>query len=181
MLTPNQFRSRWEAEVVASDPLPDDCQLVCVPRERLSGFRLSRATQEFLSEAGLPRACAPCLSFEEVGKGLLRLWDVFAPRQWQPTEKTGLEHYLMIGSDGAGNPFCIDERDGRVVMLDHELLFDVKRRDKRTMFVNSGIPEFAESLLVYQNSDEGAHRLAIEQIDPPAIQKGAFWSYENAG
>ena len=111
----------------------------------------------------------------------MRLWDVFAPGQWQRSEQTGLEHYLMIGSDGAGNPFCVDERDGKVVMLDHELLFDVKRRDKRTMFVNSSIPQLAESLLVYQNYDDDTCRQAIEQIDPPAIQKGAFWRYQNPG
>ena len=131
MLSPNQFKERWQADVVVREPLIDDLQLVAVPAERLAPLRLPQAAREFLAEAGLPRACAPFLCFEEVSKGLPRLWEVFAPGQWQPHEKAGLEHYLMIGSDGGGNPFCIDERDGKVVMLDHELLFDLKKRDKR--------------------------------------------------
>jgi hypothetical protein len=111
---------------------------------------------------------------------LVRLCEVFSPNQWQPGEKVGLEHYLMIGSDGAGNPLCIDQRDGTVVLLDHELLFDVKRRDRRTMFVNSGIPEFAQSLLAYQRSTPDSFSRTLSKIDPRAAEKGTFWSYEHS-
>jgi hypothetical protein len=48
------------------------------------------------------------------------------------------------------------------------------------MFVNSGIPEFAESLLVYQNSSPQFHRQTLREIDPPALQKGAFWTYQHS-
>jgi hypothetical protein len=179
MLAAQQFRDKWQVEVVANSKLPDDERLVTVPPERLASLRLSPSAREYLSEAGLPKACGPCLSFEE--GHLPRLWEVFSPSQWRPEEKVGLEHYLMIGSDGAGNPLCIDERDGRVVLLDHELLFDVRRRDSRTMFVNSGIPEFAQFLLAYHRSPSGSYWPAFCEIDPPATEKGAFWSYERPG
>lgn len=178
MLTPEQFRTRWEKEVVATDKLPDDVRLVTVPSERLTSFRLPQAARDYLSKAGLPKACAPCLSFEETGKGLARLWEVFSPGQWQPIEKVGFEHYLMLGADGEGNPLCIDERDGKVVLLDHELLFEVKQRDSRTIFVNSSIPEFLESLLIYQGASPEAHLKALRELDPPAAQPGTFWSNE---
>lgn len=84
----------------------------------------------------------------------------------------------MIDFDGAGSPFCIDERDGRVVLIDHELLFDMKRRNKMVMFVNSGVPELAESLLVYQHSSPKLHQHTLRGIDPPALEKGAFWTYQ---
>ncbi len=42
----------------------------------------------------------------------------------------------MIGCDGSDSPICVDERDGKVVLVDHELLFDLKRRDARIVFVN---------------------------------------------
>ena len=180
MLTPKQFKDRWQAEVVSTDPLPDDVRLVTVPADKLASLRLPQLVREYLTEVGLPKACAPCLSFDELGKGLPRLWDVFSPTQWRPNEKIGLEHYLMIGFDGSGNPFCIDERDGKVVLLEHELLFDTKNRNKLTMFVNSGIPQLAESLLLYQHSSPDAHRKALLEIDPPATQKGTFWSYEHS-
>jgi hypothetical protein len=109
-----------------------------------------------------------------------RLWELFSPKQWNAEEKVGLEHYVTIGSDGAGNPLCADERDGKVVLLDHELLFDVKRRDKRTMLVNSGIPELAQSLLAYQRSSPDSFWRSLCEIDPPAAEKGTFWSYEHS-
>jgi len=45
--------------------LPDDERLVTVPPERLASLRLSPSAREYLSEAGLPKACGSCLSFEE--------------------------------------------------------------------------------------------------------------------
>lgn len=82
MLSPQQFKEDWEAEVVAKDSLPDDVRLLVVPVERLTSLRLTEAARHHLAEAGLPKACAPCLTFDEIEKGLPRLWDVFSPGSW---------------------------------------------------------------------------------------------------
>ena len=89
-----------------------------------------------------------------------------------------MEHYLVLGFDGAGNPFCIDERDGRIVLLEHELLFDVKRRARLIQFVNSGLPQFAESLLAFQRCPPDECLKALQEIDPPASNKRTFWNCE---
>ncbi len=179
MITPQEFSARWQAEVVSRDPVPDSVKLLRATAHSLASARLPDATRRFLIEAGLPQSCAPFLCFGEVGEGLPRVWDVYAPRpQWRPEEKIGLEYYLMIGSEGSGNPICLDERNGSVVMLDHELLFDPKAREKRTVFVNSGIPELAECLLLFETSAPRARLAALGQADPPAVRKGAFWFSE---
>jgi hypothetical protein len=176
MLTPEQFTSRWQSEVVAKDTLPEDVKLLTLPAQRLATCKIPDSARQFLVEAGLPNACAPFLGFEEVGKGLPRIWERYAPGQWQPDEKIGLEHYVLIGyEDNAGNPICLDELDGRVVTVEHELLFDPRARERRIMFVNSSIPQLAECLLLYQTSSPQDRLAALAQIDPPAIRKGAFW------
>ena len=176
MLTPQKFSLRWHSEVVAKDSVPEDARLLTAPAQRLGSLRLPESTRHFLSEAGLPKACAPSLGFEEVGKGLPRIWERYSPGQWRPEEKAALEHYLLIGyDDGGGNPICVDERDGQVSLLEHELLFDPKAGEARNMFVNSGVPELAECLLVFRTTPSQSLLETLRQVDPPAVVKGAFW------
>jgi hypothetical protein len=63
-------------------------------------------------------------------------------------------------------------------MVDHELLFDPKAVAARIMFVNSGIPELAECLLLFHTASPQDRLTALKQADPPAVKTGAFWSYE---
>jgi hypothetical protein len=178
MLSPRQFVLRWQEEVVATNADSDD-QLVDLPSHRAADLPLIPETaRRFLVEAGLPQSCAPCLTFGDLTHGLQYLWDVFSPGQWRPEEMQGLAHYGLIGSDGAGNPICIDERDGRVILIDHELLFDPKSEERRVTFVNSSIAQLAESLLLVNTLPSSAQLEAIKQIDEAAVAEGAFWSYE---
>src|SRR5215204_4808602 len=131
MLTPFQFVERWQAEVVPKSACADE-PLARLPCRGMARFPLLPGTaRQFLSEAGLPKSCAPCLTFDDLTDGLRHLWEVFSPSQWRQEEKRRLEHYGLIGSDGAGDPICIDERDGRVIILNHELLFDPSSEETR--------------------------------------------------
>jgi hypothetical protein len=81
----------------------------------------------------------------------------------------------MIGSDGAGNPICVEQSTGTVIMLEHEDWF------RTLQFVNSSIRQLAECLLAYMGEhDADRFRVAIRQIDPPALTESAFWWYEAA-
>jgi hypothetical protein len=178
MLSPHQFVERWQAEVVAKSACPDE-QLVTLPSRDVAGFPLLPETaRRFLSEAGLPNSCPPCLAFDDLSDGLRHLWEVFSPGQWKHEEKQGLEHYALIGSDGAGDPICIDERDGRVIFLDHELLFDPNSEESRLKFINSSVEQLAESLLIVGTIASNGVLDAIKAIDEAAVAGGTFWSYE---
>jgi hypothetical protein len=179
MLTPDQFVERWLAEVVATSAFPETDKLVTLPSHRVAEFPLLPETaRHFLTQAGLPQSCAPCLTFDDLTDGLRHLWEVFSPGQWTPEERQGLEHYGVIGSDGAGNPICVDEREGRVVLVEHELLFDPKSEERRVTFVNSSIAQLAESLFLVSTLPSSSRLEAIEQIDKAAAAKATFWSYE---
>jgi len=180
MLTPQEFAERWQTEVVAKSDLPDRDRLVTAPPNLIASVALSDETRQFLTDAGLPESCAPCLAFDEVAHGLQRLWQVFSPTQWKPHEKHGLENYGLIGFDGAGNPICIDEKNGQVVLIDHERLFNPDARQRTLMFVNSSLRQLCECLLAVNSLPNARHLDAIKQIDEPAAANGAFWSYETA-
>jgi hypothetical protein len=124
----------------------------------------------------LPGDAAPCLSFDRAARPR-PIWEVFGiPTQWSAEERERLAPYRMIGSDGAGNPICVEAGSGAVWLLDHEDRFRTRQ------FVNSGVGQLAECLLAYFGErDPERFRAAVMTIDPPALAERAFWWHEAAG
>jgi hypothetical protein len=85
----------------------------------------------------LPEEAAPGLSFEEAAR-LLPIYEVYGDPDWSEADIERLAGYRMIGSDGAGNPICIVQGTGAVVLLDHEDWFRTRQ------FVNSSVRQLAE-------------------------------------
>jgi hypothetical protein len=123
----------------------------------------------------LPCDAAPCLTFEDAASPR-RVWEQFgASRDWSKADRARLASYLAIGSDGAGNPICIDETTGAIWLLEHENHF------QSSQFVNSNISHLAESLLAYMGEDEPERfRQAVAELDRPAMESNTFWWQEAA-
>jgi hypothetical protein len=120
----------------------------------------------------LPASAAPFLTFAELSQ-MPRVQDVFNLEGWPEEELAKLEPYRMIGSDGAGNPICVERETGLIWLLDHDVLFQTRQ------FVNSSIGQLAESLLAYLGEDAPERVLAtIAAEDPRAMNEGAFWWHE---
>ena len=121
----------------------------------------------------LPESAAPCVTFDRAAQPR-PIHEIFgAPLEWSDEGRERLSPYLAIGSDGAGNPICVEAGTGHVVLLDHEDEF-------RTLtFVNSSINQLRESLLAYLGEDDfDRFYAAISEIDPPALYDGSFWWIE---
>ena len=155
--------------------------------------RLSEASSRFLVETGMPDGAE--LSFDDLVNGLRKVYDVYSPNDsnyWNDSDRERLASYLMFGSDGAGNPVCLDlANQERVVLLDHERRFEV------TDFVNSSVAQLAECILIFRETVE-TYRLGagedaelnggnvpaplVEQAlrdigrrDPPAVGENCYW------
>jgi len=126
--------------------------------------------------AVLPAEAAPCLSFNQASRPA-PIWEVFgAPSEWPPSDRERLAALRVIGSDGAGNPLCVDEGSEAVLLLDHEDGFRTQQ------FVNGSVVQLAECLLSYMGEREVERfRLAVLAIDPAALAEGSFWWHEAAG
>ncbi|HEY2787695.1 MAG TPA: hypothetical protein VGJ05_22245, partial [Fimbriiglobus sp.] len=60
----------------------------------------------------LPDDAAPCLTFELAAQPV-QIWKMFGSQSdWSPEDRERLAPYFMIGSDGAGNPICIENTTG---------------------------------------------------------------------
>lgn len=128
-MTPAEFRDRWIAEGE---------ELVTYPASALVGVRLPPEARTFLLDAGLPRSAAPCLDFRAPIESTLPT----ASEMWHLPE--GFARYRVIGSNGFGDPVCIDEDDnGAIVYLNHDNEF-------ARVFVNSSAPQLAECLLAFR-------------------------------
>jgi SUKH-4 immunity protein len=123
----------------------------------------------------LPDSAAPCVSFQEAARPV-PVWKAFGPASaWSPEERERFESYRMIGSDGAGNPICVEQSTGAVVLLDHSDRFRTRQ------FVNTGVHQLAECLLAYMGEqDRERFRTAVLDIDPTAIAERSFWWHEAA-
>ena len=124
----------------------------------------------------LPDSAAPFLSFDRAAWPA-PIWEVFGiPSQWSQAERERLAPYRMIGSDGAGNPICVEQGTRAVVLLDHEDRF------RTWQFVNSSVSQLAECLLAYMGEREPEQfHAAVRAIDPVALADRSFWWHEAAG
>ncbi len=178
-MTPDAFRDQWCDD--------EDEELILFTEEALAGISLPEDSREFLISAGLPDSAAPFLDFRAPDVGQLPN----VAESWQ--QGAEFRRYRIIGSNGSGDPVCIDEAEnGQVVYLNHD--FNFKR-----VFINSSIPTLAESLLMYRkcirdvqerngedawlDGDIPAEILEsineeLKRIDPAGIQSECFWSFE---
>jgi hypothetical protein len=142
-------------------------------KERECGFEGLATEMVACGPDVLPTDAAPDVNFDRAARPV-PIWEVFGPRaDWPPADRERLDPYRMIGSDGCGNPICLVQATGSVVLLDHEDRFRTVR------FVNSSIRQLGECLLAYMGEeDPDRFRLAIADIDPAALAEGAFWWYE---
>jgi hypothetical protein len=191
MIEAAEFAAKWQHEHHL-DKVDDS--LVKLEPQAVEDINLPADAKRFLIDAGLPRSAAPFLTFDDVAQGLRRIWETWGiPDDWGADDRKRLSRYFVIGSDSSGNPICIDALDGgQVVLLDHDDSFSTRQ------FVNSGIPQLAEFLLIYRemivrtqtesgeaflegNIPEALRQHTIwefERIDADALKEGSFWWYE---
>ena len=127
-------------------------------------------------DAVLPSEAAPCLTFDQATRPA-PIWEVFGiASRWPPAERERLAPFRVIGSDGAGNPICVEQPSGAVVLLDHEDRFHTRQ------FVNSSVGQLSECLLAYMGErDPERFRVAVRAIDPAAMAERSFWWHAAAG
>jgi hypothetical protein len=145
-------------------------------KERECAFEAVASEMVACGSDVLPVEAAPFLTFD-CGAQPVLIWEVFGiPSQWSGAERERLAPYQMIGSDGAGNPICVERGTGAVVLLDHEDRFCTRQ------FVNSSVRQLAECLLAYMGErDPERFRSAVRAIDPAALAERSFWWHEAAG
>jgi hypothetical protein len=168
-------------------------QLVRFPRSIVAGAKVGATNRELLSEVGLPHSAAPFLSFgsqSTVGSE----HRVFLPTVSQAfgVEDEQLDDFLIIGSDGGGNPIAIHTGTHDVVWLGEEEDSGV------VLFVNGDVGGLLRCLSAYRDfvkrvteeddmafledrfSDEDIDWLAerMREADARALSEGAMWSLE---
>jgi hypothetical protein len=103
---------------------------------------ISPSFHRFLAEAGLPAHAAPGFRFDRIVEGLKPVYESYGGHA-EGQERQRLQPYLMLGQDVGGDAICVDVANHeRIVWLDHEGL-------RLLQFVNSGIAQLAECLLLY--------------------------------
>ena len=183
-MTVNDFKSGWDtvvrqertkAQAEGVPEIADDLLLVSAPHEILSDPSFPVAAARFLVDAGLPGSCAPFLSFELVANGPQSLVQYYGLHQFHPPDVLRLASLYVIGSDGAGNPLCLDSaRDGEIVMLDHEDGFRTRT------FVASSVATLAQALLLLYTFPHAEFAEHLRAFDPRAADVSAFLPTEVA-
>lgn len=108
---------------------------------QLDNLPLSKATINFLVNCGLPDSCAPGLSFDNCNASTIptpnQIFDI-------DIDIEELNDFLMIGSNGSGDPICIDlKNENEIVYLNHDNGFE-------RIHMNSSIHQFTECVIRYR-------------------------------
>lgn len=148
-------------------------------------IKVDQDTFIFLTTIGLPVDAAPFLNFSEIKENKLQ-----TPKQIFGIELEGLDHYLVFGSTGSGDPICIDTmKQDEIVYLNHDNYFE-------RIFINTTIYQFALCFTFYpyftlsiNNISKGQHsmkRLSDEEfyelkknflkIDKSSLNNNSFWA-----
>jgi hypothetical protein len=105
-MIPDDFKRAWEQ---------DGDKLVTFPPEAVASLRIPENQRAFLIHPGLPTSAAPYLNFG--GKHCIQIPSV--AQQWKAGES--FRRYKIIGANGFGDPLCVDEDSGGVVVyLNHD-------------------------------------------------------------
>lgn len=150
---------------------------------------LREDTFYFLSTVGLPTSAAPFLGFadNDLYKELENIYSIYV------TGEPKHQNLLCIGSNGAGDPICIDLNNGcRIVALNHEEGFSPS-------FMNSSVVElfqflttfksFGEEIIITNGEDAfldanftdmqfNELKEVMEAIDEEALAGNTFWVQE---
>jgi hypothetical protein len=184
-MTPAEFAAQWsafvrqeraKAQAAGVPEVADDLELVSAPKELLNLDCFPKEAAVFLVSAGLPKSCAPFLSFEAVADGPSPLIQPPGIELYSPTERPRLSSFYVIGGDGAGNPLCLDTaRNGEIVMLDHEDCFRTRT------FVASSVPSLAEALIALHTVSYREFMELLRALDPLAAEESSFLPAETGG
>lgn len=172
MIKPQQFKQSWER--VEGD------HLIAFPQHALSDVQLPSDARAFLIEAGLPVDAAPCLNFESPASGTLTRVSVV----WH--QPPTFDRYRIIGSNGSGDPICIDDEvSGQVVYLNHDNCF-------QRVLMASSVIALAECLVQFRDfiaevggvldpiAPERFEPLIerLRTIDPSVCGEDGYWQQE---
>jgi hypothetical protein len=117
-----------------------DEQVYSYKPSQLDNPRLLKTTIDFLINCGLPDSCAPGLSFDECNDTTIP-----TPNQVFNIDIGELNDYLMIGSNGSGDPVCIDlNNDNEIVYLNHD-------NDFERVYINSSVHQLIECIIRYRD------------------------------
>jgi hypothetical protein len=168
-------RERTKAWAAGVPDVADDLALVAAPGHTVESRGLPEDAHRFLVEAGLPGSCAPYLSFDAVASGPLPLVQYYGVHQFRPPDVERLASFFVLGSDGAGNPLCVDAAaGGEVVMLDHEDGFQTRT------FVAASVASLARALVLIHTVPHAAFVEHLRSWDPTAADQSAFLPREVA-
>ena len=120
------YQSKWDKK-----------ELNKFTRDDFKDLTVNETTIDFLVTIGLPDSAAPFVSFDR--KELKTIKDIYS------TGDSNDSFLVDIGSDGAGDPICIDIRNNcKIVALDHEDNFSPR-------FVNTSVQELFTFLTIYKD------------------------------
>jgi hypothetical protein len=174
-MTASQFREGW---IIEKD------NLRVFPENQVNKLRIDELDKQFLYLSGLPYTCAPYIGFGDLNdtklEKLMDLWDL----------DLSFDNLYQIGHNGSGDPICIEDNTGRILVFNHDADFE-------EMLINNSLHQLAEILLltretistIIQTYDSDAvwdenkaieikenYKEKLRVIDPTTAEQGVFWS-----
>ena len=128
--------SHWKSLGITLNPLTS---------KNVSNYGLSNETIQFLSTCGFPSQSPPFLSFVVDSEEPMLSINCLTELYFDYNLSNDMDRYIVIGSDGGGNPIVINtEKGGQIEILDHESDFETIHE------MNSSVFTLSQSLVAYK-------------------------------
>jgi hypothetical protein len=178
-MTALEFKEKW---ALHSEKWSE---LRIFPKNQVDNLDIDDFDKQFLYLSGLPFGCAPFINFGDFKNTILeRLIDVY-------NLDDSFNGLYIIGSDGSGDPICVQDKTGEIVILNHDNDFDetfmsssLRQMAEFICLVREGYSKITEKYGIDAAWNEGEamdlksiYREKLRAIDPEAIEDG-FWSLQ---
>ncbi len=160
MITPNEFKTQWGDDLVRNTPAS------------LENVHIPDASKRFLIEAGLPRLVPGLdMDFDRFEDELPTLPEAFPNGYDFPKDYS---RYRPIGADPA-TLLCLDECNSGCVYS-----VDIDEAGLPIRFVNSGVPQLAEFLLIVRGTPTESSPKRYTDAEAKAYTEELTQKFRNA-
>lgn len=177
-MTPKEYQQYWKKQRYI--------EFYKLVPEKIDAAKITAETLSFLITYGIPSSAPPMLNFDDS-----YFYNFQQPDEYYGFEDLSLSNYIIIGSNGSGDPLCVDtEKNEEIVYLNHDNDFErifINSSLQSLMFCVTAYSKFIDKVNATDSSNYINGKITAQQreqitdellrIDARILEKNSLWAF----